>query len=299
MSRVEDQQKAAQADAERVQKEADRAARDAKRDGESRARFGDMMKQGQTRAQQASSQAQKQMSQQAAQQHGQASQDSARMARMARGGTLQHGRILEQVKSFQSTLQTQRAETEQGQKGQVERREEGIGRARVQTDERSHDIEQTREQRAELDKEQQRAEAQAEGKANAAINGQARRQGSSSGGGEGRGDGQPSAIGKTGASGPAETEGAREVKGIPEAILEALANEVYVGVTAEGLAEFRVELKEGVLEGATLRVIADGKSIKLAFDGLKGNAKRLVQACEGDIAKRLSAKGLHLDELTT
>lgn len=223
------------------------------------------------------------------------------MARMARGGTLQHGRILEQVKSFQGTLQNQKAQSAEAQEGRVQRREDGMIETRVQSDERITDLEQKRETRAEQEREQAKAEAQAEGRANAAISG---RGGSGGGSSQHQNDGQgehaAAAIQKAkGAAGAEEAASARAVQQIPELILQALADKVYVGVNAEGLAEFRIELKEGILEGATLQVTAAEGGIKLQFHGLEGNAKRLVQASEGDLARRLGAKGLRLQSLST
>lgn len=299
MSRVEEQQKKAQAEAERMQKTADRAARDAKRTDDSKNRFGELVKQGQAKDQHTTQTQQRSVGEQVMAQHARTEQDAARMARLARGGTLQHGRILEQVKSFQGTLETQKAKTEETDKGRVETRHEGMAEARGQSEERVGDLEQKKDLRADKEREQLKAEARDQTRANAAIDGQARGKGGSQSGGEGMADpnaAQVAGIGKAGAA--EEAQQAHEVKQIPEAILEALANEVYVGVNAKGLAEFRVELKEGILQGATMRITADGGKIQLAFDGLEGNAKRLVQASEGEIARRLEKKGLRLDALT-
>jgi hypothetical protein len=70
-----------------------------------------------------------------------------------------------------------------------------------------------------------------------------------------------------------------------------------VGVNERGLMEFRVELKEGILQGATLKVDAKDGKIQLRFEGLEGHAKNLVSASEGELARRLEAKGLRLDAL--
>ena len=298
MSRVEEQQKHAQAEAERLQKQADRASRDAKRSDEARNRFGELVKQGQGQDQAMTKLAQKSQGEQVLAQHVQGEQAAARMARLARGGTLQHGRILEQVKSFQGTLETQKGTTEEADKGRVERREDGLAEARSHHEERVSDLDRKKEARAETERDLLKAEAREKARANAAIDAGGQHKGGSSSEGEATAD--PNAVKGVGAAGTgqaAEAQAAHEVKQIPEAILEALANEVYVGINEKGLAEFRVELKEGILQGATLRVTADGGKIQLAFEGLAGNAKRLVQASEGDIAKRLRAKGLILDEI--
>lgn len=298
MSRVEDQKKA-QAESARLQKQADRATRDAKKTDDSRQRFGELVKHGRVREQVTQQVSQRSIGEQVLQQQGRSEQDAARMARLARGGTLQHGRILEQVKSFEGTLQGQQTQSSEADQGRVERREEGMVETRSLREDRVSDLDKKREARVEADKEQAKAEAHAELKANAAIDGQARGKGNSHGEGDAPTDGSTvQAVGSPKAQAAEEAKAAREVQQLPEAILEALANEVYVGVNEKGLAEFRVELKEGVLQGASLRITADGGKIHLAFEGLSGNAKRLIQASEGDLARRLQAKGLWLERLS-
>ena len=298
MSRVEDQRKS-QAETERMQKQADRASRDAQRADKSTQRFGQLMERAKTPNQAHEKKLGQQLGEQQATQQNRASSDAARMARMARGGTLQHGRILEQVKSFQGTLQNQKAQSAEAQEVRVQQRDEGMTETRVQSDERVSDLDDKRETRAELDREQAKAEAQAEGRANAAISGRG-----AGGGGtsqqqhEGQGDNAAALQKAQGAAGADEAASARAVQEIPELILQALADKVYVGVNAEGLAEFRIELKDGILEGATLQVTAEDGGIKLHFHGLEGNAKRLVQASEGDLGRRLAAKGLRLQSLS-
>lgn len=304
MSRVEEQQKNAQIEAERQQAKADRAARDAKR-GEQQDRFASLVQKAKPDPRPPGARPEaKTQHQRAGEQAARHEQDAARMARLARGGTLQHGRILEQVKSFQGTLETQKAESASAQQVRSERREEGLGMQRQQNEERVGDLEQKQEQRVESEREQARVEAREEARANAAIDGQAQGRGQggsgSSGGDRSPGEGgqrSPKAVGE--AEGARGSAGASPVQQIPEAILQALADRVFVGVNERGMAEFRVELKEGILQGASMRVSAEGGRIHLAFEGLEGNAKRLVQACEGDLARRLEAKGLRLASLRT
>lgn len=301
MSRVEEQRKS-QAETERVQKQADRVSRDAQRTEQSTQRFGQLMQRAKTQPEQAKQKlAGQQLGEQKVAQQNRESTDAARMARMARGGTLQHGRILEQVKSFQGTLQSQQSQSAEAQQGRVQRREDGMVETRLQTDERVSDLEQQRETRTEQDREQAKAEAQAEGKATAAIQGRGgNRGGTSQQQSDGQGDPSGASVQKAAASSGTEVAAsARAVQQIPEMILQALADKVYVGVTAEGLAEFRIELKEGILEGATLQVTAEDGGVRLHFHGLEGNAKRLIQASEGDLARRLQSKGIRLQGLST
>lgn len=303
MSRVDEQQQKSAADAERLQKAQDRQTRDAKKSQESQQKFGDLVKAGASKQQQSqeghlAKELARQQGQELVQQHlGQKGQ-AARDARLARGGVLHHSKLMEQAKSFQGTLEGQRTQTEETHKGRVETREEGLGRAKEATDDRVTDLDKKKEARTERDKEAQRAEAKAEGRVNAAISGAGQKKGE--GGGT---DDAPASLDvqAKGLDRPAAAEAsaqAHEVQQIPEQILEAIAQEVYVGFNERGLAEFRVELKEGVLQGATLRVEAEDGKIRLRFDGLSGHAKNLVSACEGDLARRLQAKGLHLDTLT-
>lgn len=303
MSRVEDSQRQAQIEAERAQKQADRQAREAKK-GQEAKQFGKLVRQGALKEQAAQAQKAKaaearELGQKVLAQAQKQEGEAARTALLARGGVVQHQRILEQVKSFQGTLQSQRAEAEQAHAARVERREEGLSEAKAHTEERVTDLEHKREARAEREKEAQKAEAKEKARVNAAIDGDAGKKGGSDTGEKGAAaDAMPAQAVGAKAQGAAEAQAPREVKQIPEAILNALAEQVYVGVNEKGQAEFRVELKEGVLSGATLKVTADGKGkIRLAFEGLDANARRLVQASEGELARKLGAKGLSLEEL--
>lgn len=301
MSRVDEQQQKAAADAERLQKQQDRNARDASKSDESRQRFGELVKQGAAKQQGQNQSLTKDLARQqgeqvAQQKHVGKEEHAARDARLARGGVVHHHRLMEQAKSFQGTLENRRTETEQTQKGRVETREEGLFKAKESTDERVTDLDQKKESRLERDKETARGETKAQGRVNAAIDGTGQK--SSDGGGHHDGAHvQAKAKGVEGAGAAEGAQGAHEVKQIPEQILEALASEVYVGVNERGLMEFRIELKEGVLQGATLRVEAKDGGIQLRFEGLSGHAKNLVSASEGELGRRLKAKGLRLDTL--
>lgn len=298
MSRVEEQQQKAAAEAERLQKQQDRAARDAKKT-ETQQRFGELLRSGGQRQEQDLRQSllRQQGEQLGQQQLGKANQ-AARDALLARGGVVQHARLMEQVKSFQGTLEGQRAQTEETHKGRVETREEGLGKAREAVEERVTDLDRKKEARSERDKELARAEAKAEARVNAAIDGSGQKRGDGGGAQDPAGGGQVALKGTDGVGAAEGAAPAHEVKQIPDEILEALASEVYVGVSERGLAEMRIELKEGVLQGATLRVEADNGKIHLRFEGLSGHAKNLVSACEGDLARRLADKGIHLASLS-
>lgn len=301
MSRVEDQQKK-QVDSERLQKQQDRTARDSQKSDQARQRFGELVKQGTQQRQLQEGASQKSgLEKQGEQIQGQLQQQgqhTAREARLARGGVLQHTRIMEQAKSFEGTLKNQRQETQETHKGRVEQRDEGLGQAREAMSERASDLEKHKETRVEGEKETLREEAREEGRVNASIDGSARKGGKGGGGAEtgSGGQGQPQG-GSAGVQAAGSAEAAHEVKQIPEEILKALAQEIYVGVNERGLTEFRVELKDGVLQGATMRIEAQDGKIRLRFEGLEGHAKNLVAASEGELARRLQGRGLHLDAL--
>jgi hypothetical protein len=301
VSRVEDQQKK-QADVERLQQQQDRTSRDAQKSDQSRRRFGELVKQGAGRQQLQESATKKGADdKQAESVQGSVLRDAqttAREARLARGGVLQHKHLMDKAKSFEGTLKAHQQDTKETHKGRVEQREEGLGKTREAVSERVADLESKHEVRAEREKESQREEVKAEGRVNASIDGSGKKgqSGGDAGAGSG-GQGQPQPQGLAAAQGAAGPEGPREVQQIPEEILKALAQEVYVGVNERGLMEFRVELKEGILQGATLKVDAKDGKIQLRFEGLEGHAKNLVSASEGELARRLEAKGLRLDAL--
>lgn len=301
---MNESQKKQQAESERMQKTQDRSARDATKTDQSREKFGEMVKKsGQQQAAQRGKETEGAKSQLGEQVRGKLNQKLAqtgRQARMSRGGVMQHQKLMDQAQSFHGALKANKEESAESTKGRVTDRDEGLGKAQEATEERGTELETKKEDRAERNKESGKAEAKAQGRVNAAIDG--------AGGGKGQSqDNSERAVDPSaGGQAPGAAVGAVEapqqahaVKQIPEEILKAIASEVFVGVNAKGDAEFRIELKEGVLQGGTLKVTSEGDGrISLKFEGLSGNAKNLVSASHTDLAKRLSAKGLSLDELT-
>ncbi|MFZ9889136.1 MAG: type III secretion HpaP family protein [Myxococcota bacterium] len=146
----------------------------------------------------------------------------------------------------------------------------------------------------------QQAEAREEERVNSAITGHGHR-GSGGGGGNSQHDPPTTgidALGESkGAPGTAASPQARAVQQVSEQILAALAREVFVGFNERGFAEMRIELHEGVLQGGTLRVEAHDGEIRLRFEGLSGHARNLVSSSEGELSRRLQAKGLRLTAL--
>lgn len=95
-----------------------------------------------------------------------------------------------------------------------------------------------------------------------------------------------------------EVKGARKPQEIPQEILDKLVEEVRVGVNAEGKSEFQIDLKEGVLQGMTLKVTAEGGKVQCNFVGGDNSAKNFIEASQGSLARALEGKGLSLDALT-
>lgn len=304
MSRVEEQQQKAAAEAERLQKQQDRDAREAKRSDESRQRFGQMLQRGaqEKRASAAQASRQDEAGRTAREnvERQEQSKASLRDARLARGGTLQHQRLLDQAKSFQGTLEHQRTQTEQTQTEQVRARDDGLAETRLHNEDRVADLETTREQETERELEVRQAEARDEERVNSAISGHGQR-GSGGGGGNHPQDTKTPEVEELSdskrPSGAGSSPQARAVQEVTEQILAALAREVFVGVNERGFAEMRIELQEGVLQGGTLRVEAQDGEIRLRFEGLSGHARNLVSSSEGELSRRLAAKGLRLAAL--
>jgi hypothetical protein len=87
------------------------------------------------------------------------------------------------------------------------------------------------------------------------------------------------------------------VKQIPPEMLEKLVSTVYLAVTEKGLKEFQIELKDGVLKGAFLKISAENGKVGLSFSGLDAGTKNLVESSKGDLMRRLEKKGLKLARL--
>jgi hypothetical protein len=297
-SRVEQDQAKAADDAERAAKRMDKDAREAKNTTESRERFTQLLKSGQeaVRSQKDTNEKSQKESKEGGEQNAQRAtgKDNAeRTARMARGGMLSHQKVMDQVKGFESTLQQQGAQAQEANKGRVEERKEGTAKSRVDTDDRKAEL-QRKVEKKEDEKEQARVEAREKERPNAAIEGDAKKGGDSGGRGDGGASSRMSGIKAAAAQ---QAQGPREVKQLPpevKAALEKLVDAVYLAVNDKGLKEFHIELKEGVLSGASLRVSAGKDGVTLKFSGLDGAQKNLIESSKGDLMKRLEGKGLAL-----
>ena len=290
------------AEARRIAERADKESRKSadKKDG---AKFGERMNQ--TRQSQAG---QKQLGardklnnlRQKMQKNAKSEGKEARSALLARGGIKRGAQMQKKSARFEQKLSQAGAESNEATRTQGEERSERAEGARTETQERVTDLDNKKEAKKESEQELTRAEENAKGKHNAAISGGGKKGGSSSGQEGERSDASGLKAGEAGgakeAAGAQEIQ-AHEVQEIPEEILKALTDNIYLGVNAEGLAEFQVELKEGVLDGGMMKVTAGDDGIRLAFQGLDTNAQRLLKASEGEIHRRLGKKGLRLASL--
>ena len=292
-NRVEEQDRQA-LDAERLQKRIDRETREAKTGKEGAARFEGMMKGNQTARDQAGRQQKGNQSKAEGEKKGAAAQKSQtegeRKAMLARGGTVQGQKLMEQARSFQGVLGKQQEQTADSNKGLTKARDTGTKDTRVEVEGRTRDIEK-KELRTDGERATARVEARDRDRPNAAIEGDA--SGDSSGQQQQRQDRGGAHIPKpvAGVQATQQASTVREVKQIPPEMLERLASAVRIGINDKGLHELQIDLKEGVLQGASLRVTAEGGKVTLTFSGLSGHTKNLVESSAGELMRRLDAKG--------
>jgi hypothetical protein len=301
-SRVEQENQARQAaEAERLQKRIEKDGREQRTSEANREAFAKLVSRDRTAADQGArdakakgerTEAEAKQGDAQAGKAGKQAGDAERAARMARGGVLQQSRVMEQARSFQGVLQNHQGTTQQADTGRVERREQGKNKDRVERDDREVGI-QRQEQKRDVEAELARVEAREQGRPNAAIdaNGKGDK-------GDGRGNEGAQALAKSKA--PASAQGAqaaREVKQIPPELLEKLVSAVYLAVNDKGLKEFQIELKDGPLKGALLKITAEDGKVGLRFEGLGAGEKRLVEASKGELLRRLEKKGLALARL--
>ncbi|MFH1810898.1 MAG: hypothetical protein ABIJ09_19310 [Pseudomonadota bacterium] len=109
-------------------------------------------------------------------------------------------------------------------------------------------------------------------------------------------------VGSVGESGrnqaAAEVKGARKPQEIPQEILDKLVEEVRVGVNENGQSEFQIDLKDGVLQGMSLKVTAENGKVNCQFIGGDNSAKNFIESSQGALARALEGKGLSLDRLS-
>jgi hypothetical protein len=298
MSRVEDDQRKTQ-DAERLQQKIEREARDAKTGQAGRDAFSKLVKGNQqtsadAKAKSAKAQTDAKQSQQKGGSVAKEQQAQNQKTKSARGSVQTQSKAMEQARSFQGVLSNAQSTTGQENKGRIERRDDGKAKDRVERDDREVDVKRV-ETKKDVDAEIQRVEAREQARPNSAIDTNA-----GDTGGDQRGDDRNAGVGAMKANTVQQAQqasAAHEVKQISPELLDKLVSAVYLGVNDKGLKEFQIELKDGPLKGASMRISAEDGKVSLRFDGLDGNTKRLIEASKGELMRRLSGKGLSLSKL--
>lgn len=297
MSRVEGEAPSTR-EAERTAQEADKRAREAKRESSDREVFGKMLS-GQKEAQQTKQKGDARQAESKGQAAQKQSADLGRTAMAARNGAQQGSKILEQARGFTGGLQQTQAKSGQENAGQVERRDVGKQKDRVEREDRTEVQQAKAEAKRDTEAELARVEAHDAARPNAAIGSDTK------GGGDGQqpqddGGAAAAAAIKKAAQQPQMVQGpkaAQQVKQIPPELLEKLVATVHLAVTEKGLKEFQIELKDGPLKGGFLKISADKGKISLSFSGLDASTKNLVESSKGDLMRRLEKKGLSLARL--
>lgn len=93
----------------------------------------------------------------------------------------------------------------------------------------------------------------------------------------------------------APTESAHPVQ-VPEQALNEIIDKISVGVNQSGASEFVIDLKSNTLNGAQIQVSAQGKAVRLKFNGLDTNARQSVKMASAELRNRLLQKGLKLEQ---
>jgi hypothetical protein len=309
MGRVEEENQArAQAEAERLQKRIDRDQRDAKAGAANREAFGNLMKsqaqQHDVKKQGAEKQgAEKQANEKQAQTTN-AKSEAERRAMLARSGLTAENPMkhAEQARSFEGQLQKVHTETKQNDTQRVEKRDTGVKNDRVEREDRATETVQKQENKRDTEQELARVEQYEAKRANAAIGSGGKGDANSGGDSRGGDDGAAAAAAALKKQQPQvqqaeKAQAAHDVKQIPPELLEKLVSTVHLAVNQKGMREFQIELKEGVLSGATLKISAENGKVALKFVGLDAQKKNLIEASKGELMRKLEGKGLKLSRL--
>lgn len=302
----------ARSDAKRQEKTRQDKAQDTKTRTETRQRFQSAMKSSNTskqasEGQKAAQQQQSQQGQKTQKQQGkqvqrqplkQAKKDEARsvldVARQQGGQKGAQARGLANAhRAASATASERRGESEMGQSqlegraGQSQERQKVSSETRRQGVDRGSKQSQVQEgtQRSERGRETQdgrqtqsrglRAQRSVAGATAAAIEGV--------GGMTGRTEGKPGTAG-----GPR----------IPQALIEALARKIFVGLGKNGDAQFEIELGGSMLAGVRLRIQAKDGKVSISIGGDNEEGGRMLAAHHTELAAVFRHKNLDLDELS-
>ncbi|MBI5507933.1 MAG: hypothetical protein HY903_04160 [Deltaproteobacteria bacterium] len=94
----------------------------------------------------------------------------------------------------------------------------------------------------------------------------------------------------------AKTEGAAGAR-LPQDVLQAIVDKVFVGMNKEGLSEFHIQFKDNVLAGSSLKISAKDGKVSATFNTTNSGVKRLIESSEGELSRAFSAKGMTLERL--
>ncbi|MBN2359073.1 MAG: hypothetical protein JXR83_06440 [Deltaproteobacteria bacterium] len=94
-----------------------------------------------------------------------------------------------------------------------------------------------------------------------------------------------------------EVKRTRRPREIPQELLDKLVEEVRVGVNAAGQSEFQIDLKQGVLQGMSLRVTSNNGKVSCTFVGGDNHARNLIESSEQRLSRALDKVGLQLESL--
>ncbi len=97
----------------------------------------------------------------------------------------------------------------------------------------------------------------------------------------------------------APTQGATgaAATGIPQHILQALVDKVYVGLTAQGLSQMVIQFNSDVLAGSQLKLTAQNGKISMQFQTDDRNVGRLIKSSQRELHQAFAQKGLVLERL--
>jgi hypothetical protein len=95
---------------------------------------------------------------------------------------------------------------------------------------------------------------------------------------------------------PVETQAAAAPTQIPDAVINQLVNQVYLGIDKKGLQNLIIEFKDGVLNGSQVAVSSKDGKVNLRFTGLDSQSKALMKNSKDEIQRRLQTKNLKLAE---
>jgi hypothetical protein len=205
--------------------------------------------------------------------------------------------VSELARQANASLQRAQSESVNNDRLRASDREQGLENDGVQRADREHDAQADDVRSADVDRSQRADEAKqkqaVEQAQSQAIDADERQQQQRQGQ-----QGQASDDGSAKATADVAPANAKpEVRKIPPELLEKLVSTVYLMVNEKGLREFQIELKDGPLKGALMRITADRGKISLAFSGLGANEKNLVEASKGELMRKLESKGLQLARL--